>query len=220
MGKSKRVKGYCLTINNYTDEDMAQIIAQDYKYCIVGFEGKGKTEHMQVYLYHHTLTAFSIVKELYPTAHIEAQKGTDIEALVYCMKEGDYWETGDRPRQGRRTDLDIIQMEMKYGKKRSVDIAEDYFSRWVQYRRSFDEYERMHREKKDTWVCIYDPYNPSSCKEAVSKATEASNWYKNTLGEYNLWVDFYSGRYDIIFVSNQLEVTSQIKYHKIKYVEI
>jgi len=44
-------------------------------------------------------------KELFPTAHIEKMKGNFAQNEKYCSKEGKLIEFGERPKQGKRTDL-------------------------------------------------------------------------------------------------------------------
>lgn len=152
-----RSRGWCFTCNNYTDDDIARVMDVQCDYLIVGFEvGDEGTPHMQGYFYvKNKYRFFEAKRQLYPKFHIEIQKGTKIEALTYCMEDLDYWEKGKRPRQGHRSDLDVIHYELKSGVPVS-QIAEDYFSRWVQYNRSFDKYSNMVR-KFDTKLIAYVP---------------------------------------------------------------
>jgi Putative viral replication protein. len=118
MGRRKtggRSRGWCLTINNYTDEMLdIDIDDTDLDYLILGKEvGKKGTKHLQGFCYCKNKISFERVKQYFPTAHIERQKGTLASAIVYCMKDGVYREYGVRPRQGKRTDLDIIKEDIK-----------------------------------------------------------------------------------------------------------
>lgn len=36
----------------------------------------------------------------------------NVAAYCYCMEDGDYIEFGERPRQGHRTDLEVIKHDL------------------------------------------------------------------------------------------------------------
>lgn len=154
----KRSRGWCFTCNNYTQDDIATCMDIDCHYIIVGFEeGENGTPHLQGYVYWKTEHSFKQVKyEFGDSFHIERQKGTKIEAFTYCMKDLDYWEKGDRPRQGHRTDLDAIHYDLKAGTP-VREIWESYFSRCTQYWRSFERYTQVIRKSDyDTKLIVYD----------------------------------------------------------------
>jgi len=108
---SSQVRSYCFTLNNYTEEEYENILQQlsKYDYAVVGKEvGDEGTPHLQGFVYHENKIRFSTLKALMPRAHIEVTgaKGKKMcKAWEYCMKEGDYWEKGTKPSQGKRTDL-------------------------------------------------------------------------------------------------------------------
>lgn len=156
-GADIKSRGWCFTCNNYTDDDIVRVMDIDADYIIVGFEvGEQGTPHMQGYFYKkNTYRLNEAKRQLYPHFHIEPQKGTKLEAIVYCMKECKYWEQGKRPCQGKRSDLDLIHYEIKSGKKTTAEIAEEFFSKWVVYNRSFEKYERMVTRHK-TRLIAYD----------------------------------------------------------------
>lgn len=103
-----RARGYCFTINNYNDEDIAltQSLLASATYGIFGFEtGKNNTKHIQGYGYWTNKISFSTIKETLPRAHIECAKGDARENQSYCSKEDNYTEYGTIPQQGRRNDI-------------------------------------------------------------------------------------------------------------------
>lgn len=155
---TERSRGWCFTINNYTNDDIADFMCleEHYAYGICGFEEGEETHtpHMQCYVYGRNQTFRTHLQKLVPRAHIEAQHGTKIQALTYCMEDLHYYEFGKRPQQGKRTDLDVIKHELLVGKS-SKDISLDYFSRWVQYRRAFDEFIDIHRPVKFVTKAYY-----------------------------------------------------------------
>lgn len=94
--------------------------------------GKEQTYHTHLYLYRKSPFKFSVVKELFPTAHIDPAKGTSQECRDYIRKEGKHENTekattnlkdtfeeyGELPqeRQGQRNDLSVLYDMIKDGK--------------------------------------------------------------------------------------------------------
>lgn len=160
--KDVRSRGWCFTINDYVDDDIAMCMSlyeddDECKYVIIGFEKglKNDKHHIQGYVYYNTQRKWSKMKAKHSTWHIEAQASDkNVNAYCYCMKDGDYYEIGERPRQGNRTDLEVIKNDMKYKKKTLYQVADDYFSQWCQYRKPFEEYRRMY-VKHDTEMISY-----------------------------------------------------------------
>lgn len=99
---SSKHRSYAFTLNNYTVEEMCDIIATvPTKYIIIGFEeGENETPHIQGYVQFHNSTAWSTIKRMIPRAHIEPAKGTPAQNIKYCSKDGEFYEFGDRPTNG------------------------------------------------------------------------------------------------------------------------
>ena len=97
LGNTKPVcKGrkWCLTVNNYTEEEYTEMIStftmKNWLH-IVGKEGAtDATPHLQVYIECKSTIRFCTLKKLFPRAHIEKAKGNKEQNLKYCMKEGDF----------------------------------------------------------------------------------------------------------------------------------
>lgn len=200
-----RSRGFCFTINNYTDDDIAECMAlydlYDAVYLIVAFEvGDEGTKHIQAYVKFKNQIKFKVMKGRLSRAHIEGQKGSDVQAIVYCMKDLDYYEVGVRPRQGKRSDLDVIKYDI-LKKKSMVDIADDYFSQWCMYRRSFDVYKEM-KVRYDTVVYAYELKDiPDIYKMNLDNSLFFDRF---DLGCYRLMHEYCSKRYQYIFVEKSL----------------
>ena len=156
-----RSRGWCFTINNYDIEDMVFVSSlyeddTNCTYLIMGFEeGRRKTPHIQGYVYYTEAKSFESMVKLHSTWHIEAQKAKkNVNAYVYCMEGNKFYEMGERPRQGHRTDLETIKFDIANDVSMK-DISRNYFSQWCQYRRAFDEYKKLH-VKYDTQIHVYD----------------------------------------------------------------
>lgn len=134
-----RSRCWCFTINNDTFEDLKSLIDSSFAYLIFGFEqGKKGTHHIQGYIYFTSARSQQSMKKLMPRAHLEVSRGTPDQNEDYCSKEGDYYEFGEKPSQGKAT-FDKIEEAMKNPREN--------FQLFHQYRKAYAEYKNM--EKKD-----------------------------------------------------------------------
>jgi len=69
------------------------------KYLCYGFEVAPKTGkvHVQGYLHTHNAIRLSTIRSFLPGAHCEMCKGSPLENIEYCKKEGCFFEYGVRP---------------------------------------------------------------------------------------------------------------------------
>lgn len=168
MSKRVRSRGYCFSLHNWSDNDLAYLMDwcesdKLIKYMIIGFEKgvRGDSPHLQGYVYFGNPLGLDPVKAEFKSMnqafHIEPQNARlNVNAYCYCMDDSDYWEFGDRPRQGHRTDLEVIKHDLESGKPMNV-VAKEYFSQWCQYRRAFNEYVALNcKTGYDTKLMAYD----------------------------------------------------------------
>lgn len=146
---SGKSRAWCFTLNNPTDDESAALRSLGEcdicTYVVCGKEiGERGTPHVQGFVCWRNPRSMSGVKKHagFKRAHLERMRGTHAEAAAYCKKDGDFWEAGELPRAGRRSDLDEIKNEISEGKS-ELFIAENHFSQWVVYRRSFTAYRRL-----------------------------------------------------------------------------
>lgn len=120
-------RGYCWTLNNYTQEEVdnlktwgqKEVDSEKVKYLIAGEEigDEKKTPHLQGFIYYkNKKKAIDVKKDIGKRAHIEVAKGTPQQAANYCKKDGKFWEIGLVPIKGKRTDIDNIREGLKKGK--------------------------------------------------------------------------------------------------------
>lgn len=152
MPRAKTVKAWCFTLNNYTEEEEKQLLSlvemKSVSYLIYGREvGAQGTPHLQGYLELPIRKSLRGVKRLLglERVHLEERRGSQEQAIIYCKKEHDFIEKGEKMRQGERKDLDVIREEIKEGVS-ELEIAERHFGKWVVYRRSFAAYRELLRE--------------------------------------------------------------------------
>jgi len=95
--KSKR---WCFTLNN---PQLGEGVDTDLvTYMIVGDEtGDEGTRHFQGYAEFKTEQRLGALKKLLPRAHWEKSKGNPWSNFLYCSKDGNFMEHGDRPKEPR-----------------------------------------------------------------------------------------------------------------------
>ncbi len=116
---SGKARSYSFTLNNYTDNDVTALksLAPFVKYIIFGKEvGVSGTPHLQGMVNYSSPKTFTALKKEFPfdRAHIQATKDQHA-SMEYCKKDGDYYEHGQPPKQGKRTDIDNVRDIMKAG---------------------------------------------------------------------------------------------------------
>lgn len=224
--KEVRSRGWCFTINNYTEDDMAYVHAlyednPECEYLIMGFEvaPRTKTPHIQGFIYYKNPLRFSAVRKLFEPNHVEPQKSkSPTAAYCYCMEEGDYYEIGDRPRQGHRTDLEVIKHDIKNNISMKV-ISNRYFSQWCQYRKAFDEFRRINMRYK-TELHVYDSSEDGinySMKYIHDNYDMTSTYLvlKEWLYDEDILPRYYSGQYSHILIPSgtwSKHITQNITY--------
>lgn len=109
---SLRTRQYCFTINNYTEEDISQVVSlvSGSQSFIYGFEGDEKTKHIQGFVRFKNQKRFSVVKKAIPRAHIEKAKGSIQDNYKYCSKEGNF-KTNIVPKISREEMTDMVLRE-------------------------------------------------------------------------------------------------------------
>lgn len=91
----KRSRKWCMTINNYSDDELTQIhsmFEEKALHYIIGKEigEEEKTKHLQIFIQYKSARRFSSMKKTFPRAHIEIAKGSLKHNFEYCSKDGDF----------------------------------------------------------------------------------------------------------------------------------
>lgn len=98
-----RSRGWCFTLNNFSEAERDEILAIECQYLIVGRErGAEGTPHLQGFVQFENKKSLSQVKALNQRAHWEETKGSIDQNITYCSKEGDFEERGTRPMSQKR----------------------------------------------------------------------------------------------------------------------
>jgi len=101
-------KAYCFTLNNYTEDEYAnvcRVCENESRYAIIGREvGEQGTPHLQGYVMFTRAYRFATIKDRFlPRCHIEVAAGSTDRNYDYCSKGGDFREFGERPAKGKRS---------------------------------------------------------------------------------------------------------------------
>jgi len=132
---------YSATLNNYTEVDVATLRNghQTVTYLICGHEvGEEETPHLQIYFQLDRQVKMTTIKRWggpWARMHFEASRGSDVDNYAYCIKDGSFWEIGERrgmPGKGARMDLISLQNDIKMGFGYD-DICEKHFEASMRY---------------------------------------------------------------------------------------
>lgn len=241
MGIDSRHRKYQLTINNpgeaWTHEKIRTVL-EDLNlkyYCMADEIGKQEqTPHTHLYLVSNkSALRFTTVKNLFPTAHIEAAQGTSAENRAYIRKSGKwaaekgetsipgtFEEWGECPieRPGERTDLAILYQYVKDGLSNYEIIEKN-----PGYMLSLDKIDRVRQTIREqeyrgifrqiTVVYIWGKTGVGKTKSvmeahgysSVYRVTDYQHPFDNYMGEEILLLDEYASNFRIRELLNYLD---------------
>jgi hypothetical protein len=199
-----RSKRWCFTLNNYTEEEelmLRDLVGQGMvTYLLYGHEvGEEGTPHLQGYL--ETKQKYSLRtlkgKLMNNRIHLEKARGSLEQNQVYCRKQDDdVFEDGSPMQQGRRSDLDEIRTLLDGGVTVN-EISESHFSKWVIYRRAFQEYvtqKLKDRSWKTQVFVLWGNTGTGKTRYCFDQIMDTPWWMP---GDYQ-WFDGYKGQQIVI----------------------
>lgn len=165
--KQARIRSWCWTLNNFTEEqyEAIKLFSQDatkVQYSVIGKEvGANGTPHLQGFIHFVNGKTFDVVKKILMGAHVEPRRGTPEQASTYCCKEGASYEAGSIPaslkarsEQQKQRWQDILHLARTgdmYG------IQESYPDVYIRYRST------LYNIRKDNALRPKDlGYNPNT----------------------------------------------------------
>lgn len=220
--RGARTKYWCFTLNNPTIAEEIYLktwLEHGADYLVFGRErGDNGVFHFQGYVELTNRQRLSGVRKLSKRAHWEPRRGTQRESIEYCKKDGDFFQTGvpTEDRQGRRTDLESIRLEIDAGAT-SADIASRHFSQWCIYRRSFDEYRALgnlprHRPGLKVFV-LKGPSGSGKSSYVFSRfedlwisTSPVLRWFDGYTGQKTALIDDFSGECPFRFLLRILDI--------------
>lgn len=210
---NSRSRGWVFTLNNYTEDDVCSLskggpTPNEVVYLSFGRE-KGKVEgtpHLQGYVYFKSLKSFKQTKQFVSDrAYICQQKGTFDQAIEYTFKDGIIVEYGDRPHQGKRTDLELVAKGIVDGASIS-EIAYAYPSTFIKYSRGIRDLklETSSRYQREQVCGLWLVGEPGSGKSHYAQTNFPDAYRKSQ----NKWFDGYAGEKQIILEDLDVGVLS------------
>lgn len=188
-------RNWCFTINNYTDESIANCKAIVCRYIAAGYEtGSQGTPHIQGYVVFKERKGLVGVQRLLGNAHWEIAKGSHSQASDYCKKDGNFWESGEIPHQGKRTDISnaVATLEQN-GLKR---CAEEHPEVYIKYSRGLRDYALITSEPYEhvsvRGIWIYGP--PGTGKSHAARSFDPDLYIK----PQNKWWDGYDSQETVL----------------------
>lgn len=135
-----RVHAFVFTINNHTFDDLLSVISLDCSYLVFGFEfaPTTNTPHIQGYVRFVNNMSLKAFSKLLPRAGSRVAKAGDRANYVYCTKSGDWYQFGDTPMPGKRTDLDSLVEMIDNGSSRE-EIQAAYPKYYFMYKKKIED---------------------------------------------------------------------------------
>lgn len=129
-------RSWCITINNWTADDLTKVMAVPVQRIIVGQEGEGpgETPHLQgAVVFKKAMRMQAVVNVLGGRASVRVMAGK-WEDQIYCAKEGKVVRMEDNAKQGERTDIVQYKDALKSGMDESV-LMDKFPSQLAKYSR-------------------------------------------------------------------------------------
>lgn len=204
MSTNKQTRGWCFTLNNYTEEEEQSIKRIECVYMVFGHEVAPSTEtrHLQGYVYFSGRgLRFNTVKEKFPVrVHLEKCKGTSQQNFEYCTKEDSvgFFEKGERPLSANEKGKIVSdQWDEARELARKGDIEKIPAELYIRYYGAFKAIKRDHMPKVDdasdvcgVWIC-----GPAGCGKSRYARLK---WAQAFLKPCNKWWDGYDGEENVI----------------------
>lgn len=163
--------------------------------------------HLQGYVEYHDSMRLSKAQPCVTRhCHLEGRKGTRDQAIAYCEKQDSYiagpWRCGDfnSIRPGKRVDLDQVAEFIQSG-ARSRDVAEEYPSHYIRYRRGIEALASICARNRipEFREVRVDVYWGDAGTGKTRKAVEdtSPNYFILEQGE-RVWFDGYEGEDTLI----------------------
>lgn len=208
-----RSRGWCFTVNNYSAEEYEELkdkLSHLSSYFIIAKEvGKEGTPHLQGYVLFKNQLRLSSLRKINGRGHYEMQKGSDFQASKYCMKDGQYYEYGERPCPGSRNDLVKTKDLILSGKASISSIILDDPMQFHKYGRTLERIQdltlrRKSRDFMTEGIWYWGPTGVGKSHVAFENFTEKTHYlYPNDNG----WWDAYQQQETVIINDFRGEIT-------------
>lgn len=207
-----RVRNWCFTVNNYTDEDLTKIATlcenDLFVYVTFGIEvGDSGTPHLQGYLeLKNSITLTSLKRHMgLSSCHLESRRGTQDQAIAYCHKDGHFFEYGTKKVSAVSSSkkqknsllplLDVLKTEGVGGLSNHPDCSFTILKHAKEYLVANEKGRDPINPVTVKWY--YGPTGTGKTRRAYHEATKSGTVYiKSSSGK---WFDGYDGEANVIF---------------------
>jgi len=187
---AQKFRNYCYTLNNYTLEEYNALQTVECKYQIIGKEiGEKGTPHLQGFISFKSARSFNAVRKLMKRWYIEPCKGNAESNIKYCMKENNFIEIGESPRQGKRSDIKIAKEMAIAGKSMKEIVLEVNSFQAIRCAELVKKYVETQRNFKTYVYWFYGPTGGGKSRCAQEMFPEAY-WCMST----GKWWEGYDGQ--------------------------
>lgn len=166
--------------------------------------GENGTTHYQGYVEFKKRQTLNGVKELLgsQTIHVERRRGSAKQASEYCKKadtrvEGsDFYEFGEPPRQGKRSDLEDFKDAVIGERKRKRDLIDDYYGTIARYPKFYETLTSICRPKREAPLEVILHIGETGLgktKTVFDRHGEDAELYITPLSNGTPWYDGYDG---------------------------
>lgn len=186
-----RSRGFCITAYE------TKPVFTNSQYSIIGDEICPKTNrpHYQCYVYYKEARQLKAVIKEFKPHHVEPAKGSPQQNIDYCSKEGKFEESGSRPTQGKRTDIELVVQSAR-DKRKFKDLVSDHPST-IRYEAHFKRAKSLftdtHIYSKKTILIFWGETGTGKTRKAY---TEYPDLYR--VGSYK-WFTSYDGEDVVLF---------------------
>ena len=205
--QARRARAFCFTFNNPDGVPTLATFGRHARYLVYGHEvGENGTPHLQGFVYFRQQVAFSSVLGMLPEAHFEIARGSPDQNIAYCTKDGIWEEEGERPSQGKRSDLLEVAQAVRNGVA-VKEIAESYASAYIRYSRGILALKRVLSAPRDWQMSIILIVGPTRTGKSLSASRLGGIHLENGVevpnGVYwkppGEWWDDYDGEHTVIW---------------------
>jgi len=192
---AKKFINYCYTLNNWTEQEYEELKLIDCKYQIIGKEiGEQGTPHLQGYIHFKNARSFNAVRKMMKRWHIEPCLGNPNQNMRYCMKENNYIELGQRPNQGKRSDIEFVKNNYARPMKDLIMEVNSYQA--IKFAETLKKYCEPQRNFKTYVYWFFGPTGSGKSRLAEEMFPDAY-WCMDT----NKWWEGYDG-HEVVIIND------------------
>lgn len=197
MLAQKRSRGWVFTLFKYTDEDINRLqqLGEQVQYIRFGKELtlEKQKPHLQGFIYFHNAKSGVSAQRwidgpVKPARkpHVETARGTIAQNKAYTSKEGEWFEAGEAPTQGDRTDMKKIKKMVQDGAsmKEVIDVCTNYQA--LRGAELLMKYQQPPPDRPN--LKVYWWWGPSGCSKSYcakrAAREDASWWISSPTGGY------------------------------------